>query len=305
MPAGCSATRSIIIPQLFHYHPHSLPNFAVSMMDNFIVLILVGLVIGTFGTLIGAGGGFLLVPLLLLAKPDLAPNTVTAISIAIVALNAISGSIAYAKSRRIDYKSGIIFALYTIPGSIGGVLLVKYIPKNLFDIIFGILLIGLATYLFIKSGKQTIPATEAQKNSKNLKHHTITDSSGMVHSYHFNQRYGIIISILVGFLSPLLGIGGGIIHVPAMVHVLQFPVYIATATSHFILAIMSTVSVITHIIRGSYTHEATRMVIGLAIGVIPGAQLGAYLSHKIKTHLIIRILAICLSLVGIRLLLHF
>jgi len=93
--------------------------------------------------------------------------------------------------------------------------------------------------------------------------------------------------------------------VPAMVHVLQFPVYIATATSHFILAIMSTVSVIVHIIRGSYDAEATKMVIGLAIGVIPGAQLGAYLSHKIKTHLIIRILAICLSLVGIRLLLHF
>lgn len=275
------------------------------MLDNFFILILIGFFIGTFGTLIGAGGGFMLVPLLLLGKPDLSPNTVTAISIAIVALNAISGSIAYARSKRIDYKSGIIFALYTIPGSILGVLLVKYIPKNLFDIIFGILLIGLALYLFIKGSNQSKTIATAQQRSGNLKHHTITDSSGIVHNYHFNQTYGIVISILVGFLSPLLGIGGGIIHVPAMVHILQFPVYIATATSHFILAIMSTVSVIVHIIRGSYDAAAVKMVIALAIGVIPGAQLGAYLSHKIKTHLIIRILAICLSLVGLRLLLHF
>jgi len=275
------------------------------MLDNFFILILVGFIIGSFGTLIGAGGGFMLVPLLLLAKPDLSPNTVTAISIAIVALNAISGSVAYAKSKRIDYKSGIIFALYTIPGSILGVLLVKYIPKNLFDIIFGILLISLATYLFIKGGNKSNRMAAAQSSSGRLKSRNITDSSGEVHSYHFNQTYGIIISVLVGFLSPLLGIGGGIIHVPAMVHILQFPVYIATATSHFILAIMSTVSVIVHIIRGSYDAAAVKMVIALAIGVIPGAQLGAYLSHKIKTHLIIRILAICLSLVGLRLLLHF
>ena len=272
-------------------------------MDNFFILIIVGFIIGSFGTLIGAGGGFILVPLLILTHPNMPPNIITAISIAVVAVNAISGSIAYARAKRIDYKAGILFALFTIPGSIAGVFLVKYIPIHVFNILFGILLIALATCLFIKNKKSDHATSTIPVKTKGLKSHTITDSHGTVFSYSFNQTYGIVISILVGFLSPVLGIGGGIIHVPAMVQWLQFPVYIATATSHFILAVMSSVSVIVHIFQGSYNDSHVfKMVIALGIGVIPGAQLGAYISHKIETHIIIRSLAVCLAIVGVRIL---
>ncbi|HSZ34775.1 MAG TPA: TSUP family transporter, partial [Puia sp.] len=82
------------------------------------------------------------------------------------------------------------------------------------------------------------------------------------------------------------------------------PVFVATATSHFILAIMSTVSVIVHAISGSYNDpKILHMVIGLIIGVIPGAQLGAVLSHKMQSKTIIQVLAACLGLVGLRILL--
>ncbi len=273
-------------------------------MDNFFVLLLAGFIIGTFGTLIGAGGGFLLVPLLIFTHPAMPPNITTAISIAVVAANAISGSVAYARSGRIDYKAGIVFSLFTIPGSVAGVFLVNYIPRHIFNIIFGILLIVLASFLFMKTSKHSQEVSPGSKTTKGYKHHTLTDKNGETFSYSYNQTYGIIISILVGFLSPLLGIGGGIIHVPAMVQWLQFPVYIATATSHFILAIMSTVSVVVHIFQGSYNDpHILKMLAGLCIGVIPGAQLGAYISHKIETTLIVKILAICLALVGLRILL--
>ena len=107
----------------------------------------------------------------------------------------------------------------------------------------------------------------------------------------------------MGYFSPLLGIGGGIIHVPAMVEWLRFPVHIATATSHFILAFMATASVMVHFYGGSYSNPAvSHMVIGLAIGVVPGAQLGAYLSRRMQGKLIIRALALSLMLVGIRIL---
>jgi uncharacterized membrane protein YfcA len=158
-------------------------------------------------------------------------------------------------------------------------------------------------YLFIGSRKKeaTPPMPD---DSPGLKAHTITDKSGKVFSYRYNQNYGIIISVIVGFLSPLLGIGGGIIHVPALVQWLQFPVYIATATSHFILAIMSTVSVIVHILQGSYQDaHVLKIVLGLCLGVIPGAQLGAYISHRLQTSVIIKILAVCLAIVGLRILL--
>ncbi len=270
-------------------------------MDNSIVLIVVGFLVGTLGTLIGAGGGFILIPVLLLTHPEFTPEVMTAISMAVVVSNAISGSIAYARMKRIDYKAGLIFAAFTIPGSILGVYTTQYIPKSLFNIIFGILLLFLAAFLFIKKNK--IVATETLTDKHRLKMHTIEDRQGQKFQYVFNQNTGIIISILVGYLSPVLGIGGGIIHVPALVNWLHFPVMIATATSHFILAIMALVSVIVHIINGSYNDpQVLRMVILLSIGVIGGAQLGAYLSHKIHGNIIIRALAVCLGLVGLRIL---
>ncbi|MBS1566412.1 MAG: sulfite exporter TauE/SafE family protein [Bacteroidetes bacterium] len=272
-------------------------------MDNIFVLLLAGFLIGTVGTLIGAGGGFILVPVLILTHRDLTPDTITAISMAIVAANALSGSIAYARSGRIDFKAGIVFALFTIPGSILGVYTTSYIPKTAFHLVFGVLLIALAAFLFF-SKKQLRPHPAKDMGTRpGLRHRLLTDREGITYEYVYNQSTGIAISMLVGFISPLLGIGGGIIHVPALVNWLHFPVYVATATSHFILAVMSTVSVITNIIKGSYNDPyVLRMVLGLSGGVIVGAQLGALLSHKIKGHSIIRALAICLAIVGIRIL---
>ena len=65
--------------------------------------------------------------------------------------------------------------------------------------------------------------------------------------YNFNPLVGIGISLAVGYLSSFLGIGGGIIHVPALVYLLDFPVHIATATSHFVLAIMALTGTLVHI----------------------------------------------------------
>jgi uncharacterized membrane protein YfcA len=272
-------------------------------MHTMTVLIITGFLIGIFGTLIGAGGGFILVPILILSYPELSPETITAISIVIVAANAISGSIAYARSGRIDFKAGLLFAMFTIPGSILGVLTTQFIPRNIFNIIFGILLVALSLYLLFRQHKTLTPVA-VDENKKRWKHRALTDTSGISYHYTYNQTRGILISLIVGYISPVLGIGGGIIHVPALVQWLQFPVFVATATSHFILAIMSTVSVIVHAIKGSYTDpKILHMVIGLIIGVIPGAQIGAWLSHKLHSNTIIRVLAVCLGVVGIRILL--
>lgn len=269
-------------------------------MDNVIILLTAGFLIGCLGTLIGAGGGFILVPLLILTHPQLTPGVVTAISIAIVACNAVSGSIAYARSKRINFRAGILFALFTIPGSILGVQVVKHVPSGLFSILFGLLMIVLGIFLFLNK-KVPVSEIDVDRNNNIWKHYEQTDREGIKYTYSYNQLAGILISIIVGFISPILGIGGGIIHVPALVRWLKFPVHIATATSHFILAIMSITSVIAHIKQGSYSDPYVyRMVLLLCAGVIPGAQLGAYFSHHIKGNTIIKALAVCLAIVGVR-----
>lgn len=265
-------------------------------------LLIIGFLVGGVGTLIGAGGGFVLVPLLIFLHPDFTAEETTAISIAIVAANAISGSVAYARQRRIDYKAGLLFAACTIPGSILGVYATEYIPKAVFNFTFSILLISMALYLIFRKEKAA-PDALPELTKKGWKHRLLVDKSGTRFSYAYNQAVGVLISVVVGFVSPILGIGGGIIHVPALVNWLRFPVSVATATSHFILACMASISVLVHVFNGGYADPLIqRMVIYMGLGALAGAQLGAVLSHNIHGNMIIRILAICLGLVGLRIL---
>jgi len=274
-----------------------------AMIDSVWLLFAIGLLVGGLGTLIGAGGGFILVPVLLFLYPKLEPDSITAISMAIVACNAMSGTMAYARAQRVDYKAGIQFAVFTIPGSILGVMITRYISRTLFSIVFGALLILLAVYLILKRKEShKIPVNKGYGKSTQVR--ILTDRNGETYRYSFNKYIGWGISLAVGFISPILGIGGGIIHVPALINWLQFPVHIATATSHFILAVMSLVSVVVHLAQGSYQDPMIqRMVLSLGTGAVIGAQAGAYFSHRIRGRVIERALAVSLGLVGMRILL--
>lgn len=268
-------------------------------MTPYLWLVPVGFIIGAYGTLIGAGGGFVLVPFLLLLYPTESPEIITSISLAVVFFNALSGSVAYARSGRIDYQSGALFAVATIPGAILGALTTTYIPRRVFDVMLGLLMIVGAVFLLWRPHKeQSARGRETQRSLvRNL-----VEVNGTAHTFSYTPSIGVGLSLVVGYLSSLLGIGGGIIHVPALVHLLNFPVHIATATSHFVLAIMALTGTLVHIITGTF-HHGIRRTIALSLGVLPGAQLGAWLSHRVHGEWIIRGLAIALGLVGIRLLL--
>ena len=115
-------------------------------MWHFLWFIPLGFVIGTYGTLIGAGGGFVLMPVLLLLYPGESPELLTSISLAVVFFNALSGSCAYARMGRVDYKSGLLFSIATIPGAILGASSTAHIPRQLFDVVLGILMIAVSIF---------------------------------------------------------------------------------------------------------------------------------------------------------------
>ena len=253
-----------------------------------------GVVVGVFGTLIGAGGGFLLLPALVLLNPQEPAATLTAISLAIVCANATSGSIAYARMRRIDYRSAVAFALAGLPGSILGAWSTQYLDRRLFDPLLGGVLIAGALVILLNPPREQV-ARDARATR------TLVERDGTVHAYTPRMGVGIAISVAVGFVSSLLGIGGGIIHVPVMVYVLGFPTHVATATSHFVLAILSLAGVIEHVREGTLLPALGRIV-PLAAGVLVGAPLGARLSSRIHGRWIMRGLAVALVVVGMRLL---
>jgi uncharacterized membrane protein YfcA len=267
-------------------------------VDQYLWLIPLGFVIGAYGTLIGAGGGFVLMPILLLLYPNENPEILTSISLAVVFFNALSGSGAYARMKRIDYKSGLLFSIATIPGAILGALTTAYVSRRLFDAVFGILMIAASAFLLMRPRKQqeTKFIATSHRITRNL-----VEADGTKHTFSFSPKVGVGLSAVVGYVSSLLGIGGGIIHVPALVRLLNFPVHIATATSHFMLVIIALTGTVVHILSGSYSHGFHR-TIALAVGVLLGAQLGALLSKRMKGRWIIQTLAIALAFVGVRIL---
>lgn len=260
-------------------------------------LVVLGVGVGAYGTMIGAGGGFVLVPVLLLLYPDDSPELITSISLAVVFFNALSGTTAYVRQRRVDFLAANAFALATVPGAIGGAFAVRVLPRGVFDVIFAVLLVAVSLFLMFRPAARMVQRRHRRGEITRM----LTDASGDTYVYSFNLLTGITLSLLVGFLSSLMGIGGGILHVPIMVQLLLFPVHIATATSHYVLTISALTGTIVHLIAGDLDGGYQRTA-ALAVGVLIGAQIGARLSVLMAGSSVLRLLAVALAAVALRLL---
>lgn len=264
-----------------------------------IILLAIGIVSGTWGALIGAGGGFIIVPFLLIfldnQNPPVPVSSITAISLAAVCINGISSFIGYLRLKRIDFKLGLIFLLASIPSAIAGAIFVNKIGNQFFQFLFGGILIAVALYLIFKPKikENTLAKTTGLKSK-------IIDSKGTLFTYVANLKIGTPIIFSFGFLSGMLGIGGGIFNVPAFVILLRIPIEIATATSIFILVGTSLVANITNLLQGDLSGYYS-IVLSICVGSFIGGQIGTKLAKRITSLWIARVLSFTLILVGIRL----
>lgn len=246
-----------------------------------------GLLIGALGTLIGAGGGFILVPILLFLFPAMPPALLTAISMLVVLANAGSGSIAYALSGKVHFRTALVFIICSFPGVYFGVQATESASKSTFNIIFGMVILLISIFIFWRSTRRKLDDHPHEKFQATMKTYTV----------------GGVLSAFVGFSASFLGIGGGVIHVPLLAEVLGYPVHLAAGTSHMILAVTALFAVAQHAQAGHYS-DLQSYVIFIAVGALVGAQLGARLSAKVSSKVILRTLCVALFLVGIRLIIH-
>lgn len=262
---------------------------------NFLELVSVGLIAGTWGSLIGAGGGFLIVPILLFLNRDLSAAGATAVSLIAVFANGLSGALTYAKLRLIDYGLGILFVVATLPGAVIGALLVNYIDKGSFQVIFGILIGAVGIYLSIRSGQPKPTNKKIAGKSRELR-----DAQGQVYRYSANRPLGTALTFLIGFLASMLGVGGGIFSVPAFVILLGIPIQVATATSQFMLVGTSLVASITNVLEGDL-QGWWAAAIALSIGSLAGGQIGPRIAQKFGSVWLTRALSTGLLVVAARL----
>lgn len=245
-------------------------------------------VVAAYGTLVGAGGGFLLVPLFLLLRDF--PHTLAAgTSLAIVSVNALSATLGFRREKAIDFRAGVVFAVLTVPGAVLGALLTSELAGPAFRAVFGGALVLVAVYLLARGGRKAGTPFRGKTGF------------GWVSrpDYSYYEPLGAFFSLFVGVASSLLGIGGGIIHVPLMTEVLRFPVRVAVATAQFILLFTALTGFLTHLSKGN-VHWPT--AVPMMFGAVAGAQAGVWLSKRIGGPLTVRLLSLALLAVGIRLL---
>lgn len=249
-------------------------------MSDFFYLGL-GLTAGVVGTLIGAGGGFMLAPIFLFLFPDMEPVRLTALSLLAVSANSTSGSLGYAARKQVHWPSVLLFTVVAIPGVWLGLQLNRFVDRHSFESIFSIFLISLGSFIIWRSFR-TKPAAQA-------------------HFWNFkNKIWGSFVSFFVGVISSLLGLGGGIIHVPLLAEFMGYPVHLAAGTSHAILAVTSIFAVTEHFFKGDFVNLES-WVPWLVAGLVVGAQAGAALSKKMKSKWIMRLLGVALFSVAVRL----
>jgi uncharacterized protein len=271
----------------------------VRVLWTYPLLVPLGVIIATYGTLIGAGGGILIVPALLLLYPHASANTIASISLAVIFFNAVSGTLAYGHMHRIDYRAGLLFAGAAVPAGLLGAYFTSFLSRRIFDLTFSALILALAAFIFLRP----TPARHDYLARRRETIHRLTDFKGNSFEYSFSNRRGVLLSFGIGLVSSMLGIGGGPFYVTMLVYPLHFPLHVATATTQFMLMIVSLSWTLAHLIAGGFEHGIFRTLF-LGVGVLIGAQVGARLSQRVAGTIISRVMAGGLLLIGIRLVMH-
>lgn len=205
-------------------------NIRMELIDilGFAGALLIGVVLG----LIGGGGSILTVPVLVYIL-DIHPVTATAYSLFVVGTAAAVGAIRNAQKKMVDFRTGIVFA---IPAFLSVYLTRKFvvpaIPEDLFDVgdfhvtrdvaimIFFAIIMLLASISMIRGRK------DKEQESDEI---------------HYNYPMILIEGFVVGFITGIVGAGGGFLIIPALVLLANLPMKKAVATSLMIIAIKSLV----------------------------------------------------------------
>jgi len=218
-------------------------------------LIPLGVAAGILGSMIGLGGGIIVVPVLTFF--GFSPTLAASNSLFAAFSNAVGSTVSYSRQKRIDYSLGLKLGLLCIPGTVLGAFISSDVTPAIFRILFGLVLISSAVYIFMRKKIET--------KEKNLTKQMIV--------------FVISTSFFAGIISSFFGIGGGIIFVPLMVVGIGMTMKKAAPTSQFILLFASLSGIITHSILG---HPDFLQAGLLAVGAFIGGIIGARLSLDIK-----------------------
>lgn len=224
-----------------------------------------GAAAGVFGSLLGLGGGILIVPLLTLGF-GLELREAVGVSLVSVIMTSSAAAGVYLERHIADLRLGMRLELFTAVGALVGGSIAFLVDDRLLTVLFAGLLLYVAVSMF-----RSVPA-EAEPS----------EGDGPTYEVR-NMRLGVAGATGAGVASALLGIGGGIVKVPLMHLAMGVPLRVATATSNLMVGITAAASAVIYLIHG----EIDPYVAGpVAIGVFLGASVGSRIAHRIDLRIL-------------------
>ena len=239
---------------------------------------------GLLGSLVGLGGGVLIVPLLTLVFGFPIYFAIGASIISVIATSSGAGA-AYVKDRITNLRVGMFLELGTTIGAICGAFLAGLLAPELLSVIFGIILLISAAPLVFKIGEE-LPQGVKNDRLANWLH---LNSSYPDHHLHREVSYevtrtplGLAMMYVAGLISGLLGIGSGTFKVLALDVVMRLPMKVFTTTSNFMIGVTAAASAGIYFSRGDIPPLiAAPVALGVLIGALVGARVLERLSNKI------------------------
>src|SRR6476646_4400216 len=244
--------------------------------------LLASVVAGLLGSLLGIGGGIIIIPVLTLV---LHINIRYAIGASIVSVIATSSGAAatYVRERLANLRVAMVLELATTTGALSGALIAGRISTRWLYLIFGAVMAYSSLMMFRKmrggSARSDRPAPWADR----LRLHSsyFDEALGKEIAYRVvSTRIGLALMYGAGIVSGLLGIGSGALKVPAMDLAMALPLKVSAATSNFMIGVTAAASAGVYFMRGDIDPFVAGPV---AVGVLLGAQAGAALLPKLQS----------------------
>ena len=255
------------------------------MLLTFIEIFLLGIAAGVIGSILGLGGGIIIVPALTLGFGMSMRTAVAASTVSIIATST-GAAVAYLRDRLTNTRVAIWLEMGTSIGALSGALVAGYLSQRLLFILFGALL-SYSAYNMFRARRETRPSEVVPDPlSRRLK------LTGSYYDKALGQRVdyqvtrtlaGLILMYFSGAAAGLLGIGAGIFKVPAMDQVMRMPFKASTATSNFMIGVTAASGGVVYFARG----DVQPLVAGpVVLGVLLGAIVGAKMMVHMKANLI-------------------
>lgn len=265
-------------------------------MTIFLILLIIGAVSAIIGSIIGLGGGIIIVPALIFLSPIFMSDPITTAmavgtSLTVLIFTAASSTLNFVRQKRVDFRSGLLFFITSGPAAIVGAMITGSLDAQKFQLYFGIFMLLMAILLLVKDRLKPIQIEWSIQR-------VYRDSHGVEHSYGYNIWVALLVGLGVGFVSGLFGIGGGSLLVPLMVLLFRYPPHVATATSMFVILLSAVTGSVTHISLGD-VHWFS--VIALAPGAVIGGWLGAWIAGRLSSKALMKVLLISFFLLSFRL----